>query len=296
MELWETKVKTQARKDFPFKRTVIAPIGDVQLGNFGCAEDEFRKWIKRCISLDAWFVGMGDYIDLASPSERIRLVSSAKYDSTVEAFEETAQRHTERFLNLLKGTEGRWIGMLEGHHYTHFLDGTTTDTRICRALNTQFLGDCAMIRCVMNTTPNSPIDRTRAVTFWLHHGEGSGETIGSPVNKMTRVALGFDADVFMMAHYHRKGVFDLAPELSMATKPPYRLVARERKAILTGAWLRGYVEGSKQAGGSRAGGTYVEQKMLTPLPIGAPLVYLEPYEESRRSGNGRRGILVRGDA
>lgn len=293
MELYETLVKRTIRKDVPWQRFAVFPLGDIQLGSDGCAEDELRQWVKRCLRLDGKFFGMGDYCDVMSPSNRVRFNSANLYDTTVAAMEDSARRHIERLLNILHGTEGKWLGLLEGHHYVNFADGTTTDTRLARALKTEFLGDCAIVRLSFNYTknPNGP-RRSLKLTFWAHHGEGGGVTQGAPLNKLERVALGWPrVDCFLLGHYHRKGVFDLPPGMDMTDHPPYRLIASERKAILTGAWLRGYVEGQKQAGGSRAGGLYPEQKMLAPLPIGAPIVWIEP--RYRQSG---AYISVRGES
>ena len=57
-------------KPLPWKETFLVPIGDIQLGAGGVDLDTLRADVKRGMDLDAWFIGLGDYVDVASPSGR----------------------------------------------------------------------------------------------------------------------------------------------------------------------------------------------------------------------------------
>ena len=119
-----------ARTDYlPWKKTYVVPVGDVQLGAGGVDLDTLRRDIERGLEHDAWFIGMGDYVDVASPSGRRKILAAGFYDSVVSALEGKAEEHIDEFLKVVEGTEGRWLGLLQGHHYYEFGDGTTSDTR-----------------------------------------------------------------------------------------------------------------------------------------------------------------------
>ena len=90
MEL--ANVETLAGRKLPFRETVIIPIGDLQLhldsegGTGPCDFDRFKEVIEWGVENDAYYIGMGDFVDFASPSNRAKMQASIAggdfYDST----------------------------------------------------------------------------------------------------------------------------------------------------------------------------------------------------------------------
>ena len=67
------------------------------------------------------------------------------------------------------------------------------------------------------------------------------------------------------------------------------LVHKRITLVGSGAWHKGYVVGMKQ--GQIPRGTYVEQKMLSPVTIGAPIIYIAPkIHESHENGKRHRSF------
>lgn len=101
---------------FPLKHSkpvTIIPIGDIQwAGERGStALGLLQRTIERGLEEDAWFVGMGDYIDFLSPSNRQRLASAALYDTAMDVVDSKAMELTEEiYEKALKPTKGRWLG------------------------------------------------------------------------------------------------------------------------------------------------------------------------------------------
>ena len=92
---------------------VVAPLGDIQWSGLrgSTARDHLRRHIDRCLKLNAYFIGMGDYIDFASPSNRARLKNAMLYDTAMEVIEDAAGSLVDEvFEKFLKPTVGRWIG------------------------------------------------------------------------------------------------------------------------------------------------------------------------------------------
>jgi hypothetical protein len=247
------------------KSFVIAPLGDLQWsGDKGStAQDHLKRHIDRCLSLNAYFIGMGDYIDFASPSNRARLKSAMLYDTAEEVIEDAAGNLVEEVFNrFLKPTVGRWIGLLEGHHFFEF-GGRTSDMLLAEKLKSRHLGTSSYV----NLLPCG-------VTLWAHHGQGGGQLPSSPLNKIYHVAAGLEgADVYLMGHTTKMSSVRLSrPQPRWDTTPP-SLTHRDIFLVNTGGFSRSNVPGSRR--GNIPRGDYAEAGMMTPSPLSCPLVYVD---------------------
>lgn len=278
MEVVQARVHTARSLLLPLEETTLMPIGDVQYAGGGdkdpCDVDRLQRHLGWGMKQGAYFLGMGDYLDTVSPSNRKALRAAGLYDTTKDAIEEIMAQRLEKFLGIVKGTEGRWLGLLEGHHYYEFEDGTTTDTRLCQQLRAPYLGDCAFVRLVFQAQGRKRV----GCTIWCHHGEGSGRLAGAPLAPLERMSQAFEADIYLMGHHHRKVSAPLDRiYVNWAERPP-RL--RHRRVIIgcTGGFLRGYMQGSRRGG--RAQGTYVEQGMMAPAALGGLVIRIRPRQRA----------------
>ena len=273
MEILEIEVTGKKALTLPWEEVQVMPIGDVQLGAHGVAEDRLRESIKWAMDQgNVYFIGMGDYIDVLSPSNRAAFQSAKLYDSARELMADAARGLTDRFLDLVDGTAGRWLGILEGHHYFEFDDGTTSDTVIAQRLTTTFLGTCAFVRMSFVRKNRTSMK----CTIWAHHGAGNGLTPHSPLTRLYHVMHMFDADIYLMGHQTKRPVVKV-PRLYMAEKPPYRIIARNKVLAGTGGYMEGYNEGSRVSG--RAQGSYVEKALLAPSSLGSVLLKIRPVHD-----------------
>lgn len=271
------------RKQADRDPVVIAPLGDIQwAGTRGpTAKDLLRAHIDRCMELGAWFIGLGDYIDFASPSNRARLRSAALYDTAEDVIDDKALDLTlELYHEFLKPTKGRWLGMLHGHHYSLLRTGDTTDMRLCQMLDTQFLGTSAYVRLqfiIGNTTRAS-------VTLWAHHGCGGGQKAGGPLGKIEDMASVFpSADVYIMGHTTKSPVAPIERVMARwkGNGGP-ALIHKRVYLVNSGGFARGWAHKSKQ--GNVPMGGYVEQGMMRPATLGAPIVRIVPNLDSMGRG------------
>jgi len=95
------------------KPFVVIPIGDIQWAGDSkqVALDQLKATIARGMEKDAWFVGMGDFIDFMSPSNRQRITGAALYDSAMDVIDNAATDLVqELYEKVLKPTKGRWLG------------------------------------------------------------------------------------------------------------------------------------------------------------------------------------------
>lgn len=247
------------------RRIVIAPLGDIQWsGDKGStARDHLKRHIDRCLELDAWFIGMGDYTDFASPSNRARLAAANVYDTAQEVLEDAASNLVEEvFVRFLKPTRGRWIGLLEGHHFYEF-GGQTSDMLLAEKLRTRMLGTS----CYVHLRPS-------AVTLWAHHGGGAGMLPSAPLNRLYHVAAGLEgADVYLMGHTTKMSSVRLSRPQPRWDRTPPDLTHRDVHFVNTGGFSRSNVPNSRR--GNIPRGDYAEQAMMTPSPLAAPLIYID---------------------
>jgi hypothetical protein len=231
--------------------------------------EHVKRHIERVMKRDAdtWFIGMGDYIDFLSPSNRNRLRGAALYDTADAVVEEKAHELVEEvYEKLLKPTKGRWLGLLEGHHF-YECGGSTSDMWLCEMLDAPFLGTS----CFVKLQPSG-------VVIWAHHGLGGGILPTSGINKLYHTSAGLSgADVYLMGHNTKMG----AQRLSRPAPNEEHTDLTHRDVLLvnTGGFSKSTIVGHTHGRIHR--GDYAEQAMLTPSPLCAPLVYIDGKGDPR---------------
>lgn len=246
----------------------LFPLGDIQFnGDYaGIAAERLRNHVQRFgRTRSAYALGMGDYVDIASPSGRAKFRAANFYDNVEDFVEESVRSAVEEIGKLLLPTQGRWLGMLHGHHYYPFKDGQTSDTMLAELLDAPYLGtSMALILNVITPT------WTRTIRIWAHHGEGSGGP-ATPINRLMKHLTTWDADVYLMGHTPHLSAAKV-PRLSIAGNN--ELADRETLLVGTGGWALSYTPGRRRGG--LPVGDYAEQKFLTPVSLGAPIIKVGP--------------------
>lgn len=288
MELYEIAVTGRKSLTLAWNEVQIMPIGDVQLGTKDVDLNRLRRQITWAKDQEdkghppIYFLGMGDYIDVMSPSNRAAWQGVRLYDSVREAMHEKAEELVSDFLKVVRGTEGKWLGLLEGHHYYQFEDGTTSDTRIAYALKAPFLGTCAFVRLRFSgRLSGQPAHQTATCTIWCHHGAGNGIMPHAPLNRLYHLSQYFKADVYLIGHQTKKPAVPI-PQLEMTDSRDHPILfARKRYLAGTGGFSLGYRQGSTGVGTDTPRGGYVEQNMLAPVALGSILVKVRPVMASK---------------
>jgi hypothetical protein len=255
----------------PWQKTWLVPVGDIQQGASGVDLSKLKDDINRGLDNDAYYCGLGDYLDVASPSGRQKLLAADFYDSVTAALAAQCDEELAKLQEILEPTRGRWWGLVQGHHFFDYGDGTTTDTRLAEWLGCPFLGDSAFIRPrFQEGTVRTSLD------IYITHGAGSGMTQAAPISKLEKVSNGVVADLYLINHYARRG-----------SVPRDRIRLNQRGIIesntihmtATGGYMKGYEQGSRKAG--RAQGSYVEKAMMNPTTMGGVLISMDPRRFTR---------------
>ena len=270
MEVQDIQVETSQSLTLPWQETLVMPVGDLHylLNGGETAVEMLKRHLAWGMKYNAYFLGMGDYLDVASPSNRRVLKASKLYEGVVDTLEAGVRKQVDELEKILEPTKGRWLGLLEGHHFYEFDDGTTSDTILAERLGTTFLGTCAFVRLRFKRTITSNI----TCTIWCHHGVGGGQKQAAPLNKLENLVPYFDADIYLMAHQHKKPG---TPIDQTYLDRKGNISHRTRILACTGSFYRAYQQGSKSRAGNPRGG-YVEQRLLNPSALGGVLLKIRP--------------------
>jgi hypothetical protein len=272
MEL--TAVEYLTRKPLPWEDAVVIPLGDIQLQTDRNAVDmrRLKETLQWGIDHDAYWIGMGDMIDMESPSNRRALAMSGVYDSVIDALDAKAEELEEEIKELFKPTIGRWLGMLEGHHFHQHQTGGTTDTRLAEYVKCPFLGTSAYVNLTFKSPTKNGINPS--FNIWAHHGRGGGGLAGTPLNNIEKRILGFDADIYLLGHTHTVGAVPRDRVYPYWGKTMGTLHHKKVYLVSTGAYLKGYEERRQRNG--RAQGGYAEQGLMNPLALGSARIHFRP--------------------
>ena len=242
----------------------LIPFGDIHRFAPLCDVDawlEFLDWAKG--KKDSYFLGMGDYDDLASYSERKALLHACLHESTQITLDELYMERTRKLVKEIEFMRGRLIGLLEGNHHGVLQSGMTTTQMMCDKLNCKYLGVSSFIRLLFVHG-----SKKYALDIWCHHGRGAARLAGGSINTVEQMASIADADIYLMGHDHKKGAVPLSKLYLEDTR------LRQKKILLgrTGSFLRGYVPDQP---------SYVAKAQLKPCDLGVIKIELTPRRNKK---------------
>ena len=233
------------------KPIYFVPFGDVHYASPLHAEGafgDFLKWAEN--HPDAYFLGMGDYIDFISARARValtKLKASVKTEmhendaeETIDSLEERAESKISKFARLLinAGMKGRIIGMLDGNHDFPFQDGTNTTQRLCQLLDTRYLGVASFLGITLDAH-----GRRTTLEVWAHHGKGAARLAGGSINRVIVMQEQAEADLYCMGHDHKKSATPGVRLTRSHGKDGAVVRHREQFFIRTGSFTKAYEDG-----------------------------------------------------
>lgn len=226
----------------PFKLIVF---GDVHRDSPNHADKAWQDFLKYArAQQNALFLGMGDYIDSASTSERACLVGAGLHESTQNDLAVLAQQKVELLAKELGFMRGKLLGLLNGNHYYRFSDGGNSDMRLCRELQCQYLGVSTLFRLYIKHPSGSG---KHSLDIFAHHGAGGSRLVGGSMNRVSQMTEHAEADIFLMGHDHKRGVIPQNPKIRLEHSPKGGLVVKSRQQWLgrSGSFLASYKPGTR---------------------------------------------------
>lgn len=248
------------------QRMLIIPLGDIQLGAREFDLPRLQALVKWIVKQDkertlVRLVGMGDYVDPGSPSERSELARASLHDSTRMALDKVVREQVQETIEILRPIRKMFLGLLTGHHNFRFQNGESADCMICDELDIAWLGNgTALLRL--------DFPHSLSMDIFAAHGQSASQTAGGQVNARIKYSdICPSARLVFVAHdtakfaYTRSGVdFDNGPT--------------KRYVIGTGSFQQCYME-TKAAG-------YAELAGLRPSDLGIVIVNLTVEQRDKR--------------
>lgn len=258
---------------------ILQPISDLQLGAVGCDLNRFKRWFQKGLDTGAYFYGGGDYVDGVSPSGRKKIQDADFYDGVHADLEKMALEHYEKVRDILLPGKGRFLFLLQGHHYYQWEDGRHTDVMLARDLDCPFLGTSTVFQLNL---PVAGRRGTHPCQIFYSHGQRAFKStaLGLRWLEMDVAPKWPTVDVVNVAHCHRAGGYTIEGMVPRHGTSP--VINGKKVALgLTGGWLKGYVVGSQRAG--RPQGGYIEMALMPPTSIGGITINVETVKAGRYS-------------
>jgi len=250
------------------KPIYLIPFGDIHRYTSLCDVDKWKEFLEWAKAKErAYFLGMGDYDDLASFSERKILQDYSLHESTKETLDEIYDKRAKKLAGEIEFMKGRVIGLIEGNHYGHLQSGTTTTQIMCNELQCKYLGVSSFIRLSFHYGL-----KKASIDIWAHHGRGASRLVGGSLNTVQQMSDTAYADIYLMGHDHKKSVA-MRNRLSLGSGGR-DLRLHSKKVLLgrTGSFLRGYVPDSS---------SYIVRAALSPTDMGVIKIELTPKREQK---------------
>ena len=268
----------------------IVPFGCVHADDPGFDADLFEECLDTIVRTPhCYAVGLGDYHTLARTTYRKHLASYRADEDSQRQLDTLAETQTRQFYRqyLQRIPAGKLLGLAEGNHYWSFIDGTTDTQLLCRLAKVPYLEKGSLHRLVFRHRSGHGI---RVLTMLVHHGDwgGTASTTGGDINSMEGRGRGWDVDLVVFGHTHRKAAYAV-PVLGMPLTGRLQIKERPRAYVRAGCFTKGYVERCI---------TYVERRLMPPTALGWVTIQIEFFQkysaEARARAKARRGPLTGG--
>jgi hypothetical protein len=248
-------------------------VTDVHVGNAGCAEDSFARYVER-IAADpsARWIGLGDYVDAIGFRDRRFDAGDLPDWLRARDLGKLGAVLFSRFVDFVAPIKAKCVGMGWGNHEWQMLHDTDSAERWGALLHS--LGD----------PPDLGTSSTFDLVYCLgqarhqfrvatHHGGSSAQMPGGKLNSMRRLATENypRADIVLSGHIHEMLDTDVVGVDGNADCSA--IVDLTRLAVSCGTWLRAYTQ-------DHAG--YAERRAMRPTALGNAVITIQP--ESRRLG------------
>lgn len=236
MEAVECRIHTKDARD----RFRIYVIGDMHSDARTFDEARFRAFIAHIAKdRDAIALSVGDYVEGRTPGQRFfdpnALIDEARYH--IGDYVSWALDRSEQLLAPLRKASTP-LFLWQGNH-DHYMQWSGFTAELSRRLKATFMGDEAMIRCVVG---NDAKKSCHALTIYGTHGSGGAGLPGAKVNAMQRYMSWVDADVIVAGHVH-DGMIRVVPRLGITAKGTPDIVNRPVALVRAPAFVRRAVKG-----------------------------------------------------
>ena len=239
-------------------------IGDMHIASQAFSPEHFKK-VRRRIEEDpdAYAIGMGDFGECINTHD-VRFDPRQLRPRYRNAIKRLAQEEAAELKELLEPIKHKLLGLIYGGHEYSLLQRYEFDLvwELCNSLGVPNLGDTALIRLTFRRRIESPTGskptHSRTLFLFAAHGYGNSRKWGGRINKISDLASGIRADIYMLGHMHSHAWIKEA-DLIVPTSGKLRLINKPRVGICVPSFYRTYQEDVD---------TYAARKLYMPSALG----------------------------
>jgi hypothetical protein len=248
----------------------LLPFGDIHRDSKNCHVELWNEWCDWAKHKPrSCFIGMGDYFDNFSTSERMGLDSAHLHESTKENFDDFCREKVKSFSDEIGFMRGKLLGMIEGNHYYPFSDGTTSTQYLCQLMRCKYLGVASIVRITFKYLNGN---KCSSVDIFAYHGKGAARLVGGSLNTVQQMSECAEANIYLMGHDHKKSI-GMSSKLRLTDgRTGIHLNEKKQLYARTGSFLMGYCENRP---------SYVVKKLLNPTDLGTVKIELTPKLKSK---------------
>ena len=253
--------------------------GDVHRDTRNCDEDRWKYFLKNAkdtMDDNTYFIGLGDYHDFASTSEKKKISHAELHESTTNLLDELVEGHNRKLAEELSFMRGRILGLIEGNHSWRFENGKTSTEDLAERLDTKDMGWLCHYSLVVR---NKSRHLNCAIHMILCHGKAGGKTLGITVNQVGDLKNIFPiADIYVMGHDHQRIAHPssvLVP-MRLGNGDGYSIKQKRQLLCRSGSFMKAYENESN---------SYQIFKLYRPSDIGALKVQIRFVRNQSNDGD-----------
>jgi len=218
------------------------------------------KWFLKRAAEDnperTYYMGLGDYHDLASAREQTKLNRDDLHETTMETLDELVQKRNREFAEEIKQMRGRLLGLIDGNHNWRFPNGVTASEDLANRMGCEHLG------WLCHYTIHFKLGgKSQDIHIVACHGKAGGKRIGTSINQVEDMKAIFPmADVYCMGHNHDRGAWPV--DILYPTHSTGGTFIKQKRQFLcrSGSFLKAYEKGRSN---------YATGRLLRPADLGA---------------------------
>jgi len=245
MELIDYTIERKGRGDKVFN---LCPLGDIHYGNSSCDEEALQKAINWINKIDAYVIGMGDYLDAINMNDRRFDVRQVKKGLSLDDLVSEQFKGITYYLDQIP--KDRWIAMLTGNHEEtirkrYFRDITQ---ELCDRYEIPNLGYSGWIRLMFRRkTKDTKRPAVNTLKIFAHHGYGGARFRPTKRWKIEHLRDDKEYDIMIMGHIH---TLDASRSVRQTIPNKGKLFLKEKTTIemITGTFLKSSSVGNTNYG------------------------------------------------
>ena len=233
--------------------------GDVHRDAVGCDEERWRWFLRKSAQDDpdlTYYMGMGDYHDMASSSEQLHLNRNDLHETTIETLDGLVEKNNRKFAEEIKQMRGKLLGLIDGNHNWRFPNGVTASEDLANRMGCESLGWLCHY-----TITFSIGSKEQNVHIVACHGRAGGKRAGTSINQVEDLKIIFPlADIYVMGHDHNRGAWPVDVLYPSRNQNGIKIKQKRQFLCRSGSFMKGYEKGRS---------SYVTGRLLRPSDLGA---------------------------